>query len=85
MTNTSGNDALRERIRELEAELGKLESKFLRSDILEMRFDSIKTRISHLEEKVAELVLERQWLLRIFLGAIVMAVIGLVLNKNGVV
>lgn len=61
-----------------------MEAKFVRSDIIEMKFDVMKEAIKKIDEKVEQMVGERSWLLRIVLGANVMAVIGLVLNRNGV-
>jgi ElaB/YqjD/DUF883 family membrane-anchored ribosome-binding protein len=82
--STPESNGLTEAIRRLEAEIDRMEAKFVRSDIIEMKFDVVKEAIKKIDEKVEQMVGERSWLLRIVLGANVMAVIGLVLNRNGV-
>lgn len=82
---TPESEEVRARLRELESELKRLDDRFVRSDLIELKFESVKIAIGRLEDKVSELASERQWLIRLALGALVLAVIGVVLNKNGVV
>lgn len=83
--STLESEEVKERLKDLESELKRLDDRFVRSDLIELKFESVKIAIGRLEDKVSELASERQWLIRLALGALVLAVIGVVLNKNGVV
>jgi hypothetical protein len=70
-------------IERLHSEIARMEEKFVRVDVLNARLDRINDGITGLEKRMLELVGERTWLLRLVLGANILAVIGLVLNKQG--
>lgn len=84
MSDSENESELRHAIRDLKDEMGKYDIRFMRSDLLEIKLEGLKDAIKKLEEKLEEMAGERTWLIRIILGANVMAVIGLVLSQDGI-
>lgn len=68
----------------LRRELDHRLADYVRKDTYEIRLEQAREQTAALAEKMEKFLNERTWLVRLVLGANVMAVIGLILNGKGV-
>ena len=70
-----------ERIKDLERDLRALDSLYVRREVFDGRDALYERRFKDIEADVAEMKGGWTWLSRIIIGAVIMAVLGLVLIK----
>ena len=73
--------ALRKELDDIEAALAA----YTRTEVIDIAREILEGRISNLEEEVKGLQTERTWLLRLVMGAIIMAVMSLILVNGPVI
>lgn len=61
----------------------KLDDNFATKDYVDERDSKLDERIKNVEEKITEYQDDKKWLVRLVFGAIIMAVLGLVLYAGG--
>lgn len=68
-----------ERLTRVEGQLDRVDTKYVRVDAHELLSAGIDRRFTDIEKDLADLQGERTWLMRLVLGAVLMAILGVVL------
>ena len=68
-----------ERLTHVEGQLERCDNKYVRVDSHELQVAGIERRFGDIEKDLADLQGERTWLMRLVLGAVMMAILGVVL------
>ena len=68
-----------ERLTRVEGQVDRADSKYVRVDAHELLSAGIERRFMDIEKDLADLQGERTWLMRLVLGAVLMAILGVVL------
>ena len=68
-----------ERLTRVEGQVDRADSKYVRVDAHELLPAGIERRFMDIEKDLADLQGERTWLMRLVLGAVLMAILGVVL------
>ena len=63
------------------SKIDSVEKNYVRNDILNEKMSVIHGKIENIDEKIQSMLDERNWLVRIVLGSVVLGVMGLVLVK----